>query len=275
MKTFKIVNGNHTKKTAAFARACIAYCYITIPAMEDVVGRLYLYLLSGLVALQNQALPQADSLFRSAITLIQDVPTVLEVDSQVKTSEDSLVSYLQYFSSLLVVIPGHPEYGPFYLIKGLLKVIQDYPWEKGSNGKLRIFIGMLQSFAALGQQTLPLHIPKVESNDTLYGCTQDYLEELHSIIDKLLEEILEQVNVLKDDPDRGAQKLQAKVTLDLFNETVSLTDLNSKSATFAAGLYNLAKKTGVSDNRYLESSLASLEKRKGNALYLELYKKLA
>jgi len=101
------------------------------------------------------------------------------------------------------------------------------------------------------------------------------LKNFFSIIDKLLEEVLEQINVLKDDPDRGAQKLQAKVALDLFNETVSLTDLNSKSATFAAGLYNLAKKTGVTDNHYLESSLASLEKRKGNMFYLELFKKLS
>jgi len=242
--------------------------------MEDVVGRLYLYLLAGQVALQNQALPQADSLFRSAITLIQDVPTVLEVDSQIKTSEDSLVSFLHYFASLLVVIPGHPEYGPFYLIKGLLKVIQEYPWEKGSNGKLRIFFGILPAFVALAQPNLPFHITQVESNDTLYGLTQDYLDELNSIIDKILEEILEQLNVLKDDPDRGAQKLQARAATDLFNQTVALAELNSKSATFAAVLFNLVKKSGQGESKYLDNSLNNLKNRKGNLLYQELYKKL-
>ena len=74
MKALRIVKGKHTKKTSAFIRACMSYCFITIPGMEDVFSRLQLYLLSGQVSLMNQAVSQADSLFKSAIKLIQEVP---------------------------------------------------------------------------------------------------------------------------------------------------------------------------------------------------------
>jgi hypothetical protein len=35
-------------------------------------------------------------------------------------------------ASALIVVPGHPEHGAFYLVKGLVKVVKDYKWEKGS-----------------------------------------------------------------------------------------------------------------------------------------------
>lgn len=58
VETRRIVKGHHTRKTAAFVRACAAYCYITIPSITSVQTRLELYLLSGEVALLNQCLGQ-------------------------------------------------------------------------------------------------------------------------------------------------------------------------------------------------------------------------
>jgi hypothetical protein len=52
MKTLQLVAGKHNKETSAFVRACIAFCYITIPSMDDPFVRLYLYILSGQVALR-------------------------------------------------------------------------------------------------------------------------------------------------------------------------------------------------------------------------------
>lgn len=58
MDTRRIVGGHHTRKTAAFVRACAAYCFITVPSIGSVVSRLELYMLSGQVALLNQCLGQ-------------------------------------------------------------------------------------------------------------------------------------------------------------------------------------------------------------------------
>ena len=58
METRLVVKGNHTRKTAAFVRACAAYCFITIPSLENILTRLNLYLISGRVAIANGALSQ-------------------------------------------------------------------------------------------------------------------------------------------------------------------------------------------------------------------------
>ena len=125
--------------------------------MEEVFPRLQLYLLSSEVALLNQAVSQADSLLKAAIKLVQEVPNRLEIDSQIKSTEEPLVSYLNNFVSLLVVVPGHPEQGPFYLVKGLLKVVSEYTWENVS-AKVRVYISMLSLFSAYQQQKFPYKI---------------------------------------------------------------------------------------------------------------------
>ena len=58
METRRLVKGNHSRKTAAFVRACAAYCFIVIPSLEDTLAALDLYLLSGHVAIANGALSQ-------------------------------------------------------------------------------------------------------------------------------------------------------------------------------------------------------------------------
>ena len=61
METRRRVKGSHTRKTAAFVRACAAYCYITIPSVDNILLKLNLYLLSGRVAISNGALSQGMS----------------------------------------------------------------------------------------------------------------------------------------------------------------------------------------------------------------------
>ena len=60
METRRLVKGNHTRKTAAFVRACAAYCFIVIPSLEDTLAALDLYLLSGHVSIANGALSQGE-----------------------------------------------------------------------------------------------------------------------------------------------------------------------------------------------------------------------
>ncbi len=136
------------------------------------------------MALCNQSLPQADSLFKAAITLIQEVPPYTGNLSSVSTSsfvpcfftssscsetievggsrsnEEWLLNFLNYFASVLVTLPGHPEQGPFYLVKGLIKVVQDYPWDTGSTAKSQAFLTLLSYFSTQAQTSLPYHIPK-------------------------------------------------------------------------------------------------------------------
>ena len=45
VRTYGYMKGKHTKKTAAFAKACLAYCHITIASIQDTSRRLFLLLL--------------------------------------------------------------------------------------------------------------------------------------------------------------------------------------------------------------------------------------
>ncbi|XP_065190603.1 VPS35 endosomal protein-sorting factor-like, partial [Sycon ciliatum] len=74
VETHRMVKGNHSRKTSAFVRACAAYTFITIPGVTDAFMRLNLYLLSGQVALLNQAITQGDSFFKAAISTLSEIP---------------------------------------------------------------------------------------------------------------------------------------------------------------------------------------------------------
>jgi hypothetical protein len=118
----------------------------------------------------------------------------------------------------------------------------------------------------------------------LYAGDKDYLNELQALINKVLEDILEQLTKLKEDPEEAvsvkyilvlmnkAQKAQAKLSLDLFNAVLCFAEINGKSATLAVNLYALAKKNV--DPAYLNNSLNYL-KSKDSPLVKELVKKLA
>lgn len=60
METRRLVKCNHSRKTAAFVRACVAYTFITIPSVSNVLSRLNLFVLSGRVAVANGALSQGE-----------------------------------------------------------------------------------------------------------------------------------------------------------------------------------------------------------------------
>lgn len=105
MDTRSIVKGNHTRKTAAFVKACAAYGFITIPSIISTTQRLDLYLSTGEVALANVCLGQADACLEAALNLLPELPKMLEVDGRPRSSEFYLQSYVLKFLSFLIVVP--------------------------------------------------------------------------------------------------------------------------------------------------------------------------
>ena len=68
----------------------------------------------------------------------------------------------------LVVVPGHPEHGAFYLITGLLTVVDEYSWDSPTN-KLRLLSAIIGLLAAFSQKKLPYSVDRVVSNDDLFA----------------------------------------------------------------------------------------------------------
>ncbi|EAL70691.1 hypothetical protein DDB_G0273559 [Dictyostelium discoideum AX4] len=275
-KTLNLVKGKHTPKTTSFIRACVAYCFITIPSIDDIFLKMNLYLVSSSVALQNQALSQADALLKAAITFIQEIPPILEF-KQVKSTEDWTISYVSDFISLLVVTPGHPESGPFYLVKALYKVIKEYQWESSSTAKSKLFIQLLLLCSSWAQTSLPYHIEKVESNDQLFTEDPEFNTELTEFYNSLIKEILYDLNLLKDEPDNLTQKKVGIICIDLINALLNVGELNSKTASLIFNLYNMAKKiipsTCFNEITYLKNTLAfigTLESKMGQDIFNKL-----
>lgn len=60
--------GRITKKLVSLLQATLAYCYITVPVIEDPQTKLKLYLYLSEIALANNLISQATSLIKTCIT---------------------------------------------------------------------------------------------------------------------------------------------------------------------------------------------------------------
>ncbi|XP_015271594.1 PREDICTED: UPF0505 protein C16orf62 homolog [Gekko japonicus] len=259
METRKVMKGNHSRKTAAFVRACVAFCFITIPSLTSIFGRLNLYLLSGQVALANQCLSQADAFFKAAISLVFEVPKMINIDGKMRPSEAFLLEFLCNFFSTLLVIPDHPEQGVLFLVRGLLNVIQDYTWEDNSDDKVRIYANVLHLLSAMNQETYIYHVDKVESNDTLYGGDTKFLAEISKLCETVIAQILEHLKSLGKDE---TLKRQSQLALYFFNSILAHGDLrNNKLNQLAVNLWNLAQKHGFADTKTMVKTLDYIKRQ--------------
>ncbi|XP_071966062.1 VPS35 endosomal protein-sorting factor-like isoform X2 [Antedon mediterranea] len=277
METRAVVQGKHSRKTAAFVRACAAYCFITIPSILNVFHRLNLYLVSGQVAFLNQALTQGDAFLKAAISIIPEVPRVITIDRKTRSTEGLLISYIQQFLSTLLIVPDHPDQVCLYLVRGLLNILQDYTWEQSSPAKIQVYMSVLCLLTAQSQEVYAYHIPNVDSNDSFYGSDKKFLAEVNGICNTILGETLDYLKTLNQ--SETGLKRQAAAALDLFHHIVVFGDITKQPvATLATNLWNLAKKHGHGDTKLMVRLLDYL-KRKGvesnGKAYKEIVSKLS
>ncbi|XP_031699376.1 VPS35 endosomal protein-sorting factor-like [Anarrhichthys ocellatus] len=248
METSRVMRGSHSRKTAAFVRACAAYSFITIPSLSSIFSRLSLYLLSGQVALANQCLSQADAFLKAAVSLLPEVPRSISVEGKHRSSESFLLDFINNFLATLLVVPDHPEHGVLYLVRGLLNMVQDYTWEDNSDAKVRVYISALPLLAAMSQETYLYSIPKVDSNETLYGGDPKFLSEINKLCETLIGQILDHLKTLCR--DEQSTRRQGAMAFSLFGVLLAHGDLrNNKLSQLAVNLWNLSHKHGHCETR--------------------------
>eukprot|EP01128_Nolandella_sp_AFSM9_P003543 TRINITY_DN152_c5_g1_i1.p1 TRINITY_DN152_c5_g1~~TRINITY_DN152_c5_g1_i1.p1 ORF type:complete len:1034 (+),score=290.67 TRINITY_DN152_c5_g1_i1:145-3102(+) len=242
VKTIRKVNNKLTKVSSSFVRACIAYAFITIPSMEDVFLRLSLYSLAGQVALLGQSVTQAETLFKSAIVLLKDLPTtIVGRDGKSYSSEPQLLTFVNNFMSILVAMPGHPEKGAFYLFDALYTVINRFEWELKSTARLEMNVALLRYLATTPQKKLPYEWSKVESNDVLFGQTAAHLKKVTKHVNSVLKDINKEIERLGNYADGNSQIEQAEVILELVNMSLCVTEL-SESQEVISNWISIARK---------------------------------
>ncbi|GAB5364098.1 hypothetical protein AAMO2058_000939900 [Amorphochlora amoebiformis] len=273
VKAHRFMNGKHNRKTSAFVKACLAYSHITIPSLNGAFLKLRLYLQCAQVALVNNMVSQGEALLKSAVQLIPEVPEfILEehVGSDRKSkhrSETEMLPYVLNLASFLLIFPGHPSVknGPFHLVKGLLNAVQKYaPWTKPCVSKCELYLGLVRLFCAFSQRSFAYHVPRVDSNDTLFGSNEIYEKSLEHFTDTLLTETLNQLHGVVESKERGAKEAQATLSLDLVNILLSTMTMNKKSATLVVKLYRLAAGVTQDDvKKYQNRTLEHAEAKKG------------
>uniref|UniRef100_A0A1A8RWG1 VPS35 endosomal protein-sorting factor-like n=2 Tax=Nothobranchius rachovii TaxID=451742 RepID=A0A1A8RWG1_9TELE len=258
METRRVMRGNHSRKTAAFVRACAAYSFITIPSLSSIFSRLNLYLLSGQVALANQCLSQADAFLKTAVGVLPEVPRSISVEGKFRSSESFLLDFINNFLATLLVVPDHPEHGVLYLVRGLLNMVQDYTWEDNSDGKVRVYASALPLLAAMSQETYLYSIPKMDSNETLYGGDPKFLAEINKLCETLIGQILDNLKALARD-EQNARR-QSTLAFSLFGVLLAHGDLrNIKLNQLAINLWNLSHKHGHCETRVSVRTLESMK----------------
>uniref|UniRef100_A0A665UWG3 VPS35 endosomal protein-sorting factor-like n=1 Tax=Echeneis naucrates TaxID=173247 RepID=A0A665UWG3_ECHNA len=280
METRRVMRGSHSRKTAgqlssenrkqgsvltpcfsdSLLQACAAYSFITIPSLSSIFSRLSLYLLSGQVALANQCLSQADAFLKAAVSILPEVPRSISVEGKLRSSESFLLDFINNFLATVLVVPDHPEHGVLYLVRGLLNMVQDYTWEDNSDAKVRVYISALPLLAAMCQETYLYSIPKVDSNETLYGGDPKFLSEINKLCETLIGQILDHLKALSRDE---STKRQGAVAFSLFGILLAHGDLrNNKLSQLAVNLWNLSHKHGHCETRI---SVRTLEYMKHQA----------
>uniref|UniRef100_A0A3B1J1K4 VPS35 endosomal protein-sorting factor-like n=1 Tax=Astyanax mexicanus TaxID=7994 RepID=A0A3B1J1K4_ASTMX len=261
METKRVMGGNHSRKTAAFVRACAAYSFITIPSLTSIFSRLHLYLLSGQVALANQCLSQADAFLKAAVSILPEVPRTISVEGKQRSSEAFLLDFINSFLSTLLVVPDHPEQGVLYLVRGLLNMVQDYTWEDNSDAKVRVYISALPLLAAMSQENYLYTIPKVDSNETLYGGDPKFVAEISRLCETLIGQVLDHLKTLGR--EEGVRR-QGSIAFALFSVLLAHGDLrNNKLNQLAVNLWNLSHKNGYCETRTSVRTLEHIKQQAG------------
>jgi len=83
----------------------MAFCYITIPSLEQPLNKLQLYIACAQTAYLNQSLSQGDGFLKMAITLLSDFPKQLDIDNKPFTTEKYLYEHISNILSTLVIVP--------------------------------------------------------------------------------------------------------------------------------------------------------------------------
>jgi hypothetical protein len=214
METRRRVKGSHTRKTAAFVRACAAYCYITIPSVDNILLKLNLYLLSGRVAISNGALSQGDAFFKAAINSLKDVPQFMEIDRKRQSTERFMVEYFNSFLSTLLIVPDNPDQQALYLLRGLLNGLNEYQWSTSTDCKMRVYINAMCLLTAACQERYLYNLEKVDCNDSLYAGDPKLVSEVAKLVHTLLDQVMEHMKALNTTLE--LKKRQSHLALGLF-----------------------------------------------------------
>jgi hypothetical protein len=192
------------------------------------------------------------------------MPEYTEIEGKRVHTEERLATFLKSLLSTLVLAPGHPDHGPFYIVQGLLNAIPKFSWQPATGVMTKVYVDMLALLCTYAQRRFPYHIPHIESNDDLYGGAPGYVFELRQATHTCLQEVLKQLTTLGERAEVPSKLAQARLILDFVNCLASRITMTAELGAFIVKLLELALKVKSSmtraDARYLSNTLEWLKR---------------
>ncbi|KAL6199402.1 hypothetical protein ACLB2K_029186 [Fragaria x ananassa] len=236
----------------SFIKSCIAFSEVTIPSISAQTKQLNLYLETAEVALLGGLVSHSDGLIDSAINSLQ----FLEVMDGPRTpiDADGILSLVQKLFSLLVMVPGNPEYGVTSYPKNLVSLVNSQPWMT-PRMRVKIFCAVVSLLAALSQRDLPYHADKGMrlGNDMLFFGHSSYLCELALMCKFVLQNL---VTTIQQEPSKAAR---GSMALEACNCIASSFIPSQEISSICSNLIETGKSCMDSSHPYLLSTIKFMD----------------
>ncbi|KAL6205467.1 hypothetical protein ACLB2K_022726 [Fragaria x ananassa] len=236
----------------SFIKSCIAFSEVTIPSISAQTKQLNLYLETAEVALLGGLVSHSDGLIDSAINSLQ----VLEVMDGPRTpiDADGILSSIQKLFSLLVMVPGNPEFGVTSYPKNLVSLVNSQPWMT-PRMRVKIFCAVVSLLAALSQRDLPYHADKGTrlGNDMLFFGHSSYLRELALMCKFVLQNL---VTTIQQEPSKAAR---GSMALEACNCIASSFIPSQEISSICSDLMETGKSCMDSSHPYLLSTIKLMD----------------
>ncbi|MCO5552798.1 hypothetical protein L7F22_006315 [Adiantum nelumboides] len=231
----RLAKGKLSKHAVDFVKGCITFNESTIPSLGNVLKRIFLYMESTEVALMNGLVLHSENLLKSSLACLQELE--IKNDACNAKFEIELMGCIQKLCSLLLILPGHPDFGALYLFRRLIEIV-DNKLRLKEPLKIEMFLGVILACNALSQEIFPYHSDSLEMicNDELYSGESSYMEELEQFALKVVERI-DKTSITENEAPRAFQVLAIAFERDDGDE------LHEHIATFARAAKPLLPKT--------------------------------
>ncbi|XP_050216619.1 uncharacterized protein LOC126667645 [Mercurialis annua] len=243
----------YEKKYLTFVKSCIAFSEVTIPSIAAQVSQLNLYLETAEVALLSGLISHSDVLIISALSCLENADVT---GTQTPIDAEGILSSIRKLCSLLVMVPGNSSEGVTKIPSSIVSLIFSRSWMT-ERMKTRIFCAIILLLATLSQNNFPYHAcnPEIVGNDLLYFGDLSYVQELVTMSEQVLQNL---VNLIEQEPlkaARGSMALEACNCIALsFKGSNDILQVCWK-------LIETAKLCLSANDKYLQSTIKYLDER--------------
>jgi hypothetical protein len=250
--SLRVAGGSFNKQSIEFVKACVTFNGITIPSISSIIPRIHLFLETAEAAFMNGLLSHTEDLIKTALKSLQD--SSICDGLKPKEFEEAICTFLQKLLSFLTLVP---ELGAFYILKGILTLLDTRPRLVTGRRRMRVLCGVVCMLAALREGKC-LHYSlneQVDKNDVLYFEDPSYDEELTEIIGVIVDML---VTCLDQDDDKVQMGYQH---LDAYNALVTAFRVDGDLKNLCSGFLQKASAVLSETDAYLQVTTRFAQKK--------------